>query len=74
MCNFMIDFICMDVVELHGAQRNRKLQDESFLPCVGFEPTTFRLGVQAATSYTKDLVDRKRFKLLARIQRSDRRP
>ena len=39
--NAMLDFICIDIIELRRTQNNRKIQNEKFLFTVGFEPTTF---------------------------------
>ena len=41
----MIDFICKGYLELSGTQVKRK-----FLPTVGFEPGTFRLRSEGATT------------------------
>ena len=38
-----IDFICMDLCEQQGTQSKQEMQNEKFLPTVGFEPGTFRL-------------------------------
>ena len=40
--NVMLDFICMAPVDLSGAHRKRKKQNEKFLLKVGFEPTALR--------------------------------
>ena len=38
----MVDFICMGLLELWGLRVERKLQNEKFLPTVGFKPGIFR--------------------------------
>ena len=45
----MIDFICKGYLELSGARVERELQNEKFLPTVGFGPGTSRLGECATT-------------------------
>ena len=42
----MVDFICMGFRRVMSA--NRELQNEKFLPTVGFEPGTFRLRCERA--------------------------
>ena len=39
----MVDFICMSLLDA-----NRELQNETFLPTVGFEPGTFRIRSERA--------------------------
>ena len=38
-----VDFTCIGIVELCGAQNKWELQYEKFLPTVEFDPSTFRL-------------------------------
>ena len=52
----MVDFICIDYLELLGTRVERKLQNEKFLPTVGFEPETFRLRSEGATTELRGLM------------------
>ena len=45
---FMVDFICKGFLELIGTKVERELQNQKFLPTVGFEPGTFRLRSKCA--------------------------
>ena len=40
--NVIFYFICRGAVELPGARKKRKLQNEKFLSIMGFEPTHCR--------------------------------
>ena len=42
----MVDFICKGLLELWGTRVERKLQNEKFLPTVGFELGIFRLRAE----------------------------
>ena len=46
----MVDFICKDYLELSGTRFEYELQNEKFLPAIGFEPGTFRLRSESATT------------------------
>ena len=53
----MVDFICMGFLELRGTRRKLELQNEKFLPPVGFEPTTFRFeALHAIHCATQELM------------------
>ena len=39
----MVDFICKDDLDLSETRIKHELQNETFLPTVGFEPGAFRL-------------------------------
>ena len=43
--NLMFDFICMTPVDLPGARRKRKMQNETFLLTVGLDSTALRSEV-----------------------------
>ena len=45
----MVEFICMGLLD-PVRSANRELQNEKFLPTVGFEPGTFRLRSDLAKS------------------------
>ena len=51
-----VDFICKGYLELSGTQVDRELQNEKFLPTVGFEPGTFRLRREGATTELRGLM------------------
>ena len=46
----MVDFICKGYLELSGTRVERELQNENFLPTMGFEPVTFRLRSEGDTT------------------------
>ena len=46
----MVDFICKNYLELSGTRVKRELQNEKFLPTLGFEPGTFLLRSEGATT------------------------
>ena len=46
----MVDFIRMGLLELCGSRGDRELQNVKFLPTVGFEPGTYRLLSERATT------------------------
>ena len=48
----MIDFIRMGLIELWGSRVEPNLQNEKFLPTVGFEPGLFLLRSEHATCTT----------------------
>ena len=50
----MDDFICLGLLELQGTQSKREnlIQNEIFLPTVGFEPVTFRIRRRRVTDCT----------------------
>ena len=52
----MVDFICKGYPELSGTRVERELQNEKFLPTVGFEPGTFRLQCEGATTELRGLM------------------
>ena len=49
-------FHCNGLLELWGSWVERELQNEKFLPTVGFEPDVFRLGSERATTALKGLM------------------
>ena len=53
----MVNFICMGFVELRGTRSKRKLLNEKLLSTD--EPTSLRLLIISATSYTTALIDGK---------------
>ena len=52
----MVDFIRMGLLELCGSRVERELQNIKFLPTVGFEPGTFRLLSERATTDLRRLM------------------
>ena len=52
----MIELICKGFLELSGTRVERELQDEKFLPTVGFEPGNFHLRSEGATSELRGLI------------------
>ena len=46
----MADFICKGYLELSWTRVERELQNEKFLPTVGFEPGAFCLRREGATT------------------------
>ena len=52
----MVDFICKGYLELLGTRVERELQNETFLPTVGFEPGTLRIRSEDATSELRRLM------------------
>ena len=52
----MIDFICKGYQELRGAWVERQLQNEKFLPTLGFEPGTFHIRIECATTELRGLM------------------
>ena len=60
----MVDFICKGYLELPGTRVERELQNEKFLPNVGFEPGIFCLRSESATTELRGLVlDHRRISL-----------
>ena len=45
-----LNFICNDYIDLSGTRVDRELQHEKFLSIVGFDPGTFRLRSEGATT------------------------
>ena len=52
----MVDFICKGYLELSETQVERELQNEKFLPTVGFEPGAYRLRSKGATTELRRLM------------------
>ena len=52
----MVDFIWKGYLELSGSWVERELQDEKFLPIVGFEPGAFCLRSEGATTELRGLM------------------
>ena len=52
----MVDFIYKDYLELWGSRVERELQNEKFLPTVGFEHGTFRFRSERATTEPRVLM------------------
>ena len=52
----MVDFICKGYTELSGRRLERELQNEKFLPTVGFEPGAFSLRSEGATPELRRLI------------------
>ena len=52
----MLDFICKGYLQLSGTRVERELQNEKFLPNVGFEPGAFRLRSEGATTELRRLM------------------
>ena len=52
----MVYFTCNGYLELPGARVEPELQNEQFLPTVGFKPGTFRLRSEGATSGQRGLM------------------
>ena len=52
----MVDFICKSYLELSGTRVKRELQNEQFLTTVGFEPGTFHLQSEGATTELRGLM------------------
>ena len=50
------DFICKGYLELPGTRVERELQNEKFLPTVGFKPGTFRLRSEGVTTELRGLM------------------
>ena len=46
----MVDFICKGYLQLSGTRVERELQNEKFLPTVGFNPGAFCLRSEGATT------------------------
>ena len=46
----IVDFICKGYLELIGTRVERELQNEKWLPTVGFEPGIFCLRSECATT------------------------
>ena len=51
----MVDLIYKGYLELSVPQVERELQNEKFLPTVGFEPAAFRLRREGATTELRRL-------------------
>ena len=52
----MFDFICQGYPELSGTRVERELQNDKFIPTVGFELGTFRLRMEGATTGLRGLM------------------
>ena len=52
----MVDFICKGYLENSGSPVERELQNEKFLPNVGFEPGAFCLRSEGATTELRGLM------------------
>ena len=52
----MVDFICKGYLELSETRVERELQNEKFLPTIGFEPGTFRLRSESTTTELRGLM------------------
>ena len=52
----MVDFIYIGLLELCGSRVERELQNVKFLPTMGFEPGTFRLLSERATTELRRLM------------------
>ena len=53
---YVVDFIFQGYLELSGTRVKRELQNEKFLPIVGFEPGTFRLRTEGAITELRILM------------------
>ena len=51
-----VDYICKGYLELIGTRVERELQNENFMPTVGFQPGTFRLRSEGVTTELQRLV------------------
>ena len=52
----MVDFIRMGLLELWRSPVERELQNVKFLPTVGFEPVTFRIQIELATTELRGMM------------------
>ena len=52
----MVEFICKGCQKLSGTQLERELQNEKFMPTVGFEPVAFRFRSEGATTELRRLM------------------
>ena len=52
----MVDLICKGNLEMSGTRVKRELQNEKFVPTVGFELGAFRLRSEDATTELKRLM------------------
>ena len=52
----MVDFICIGLVDLRGTRSKRTLHNETFLPIMGFEYTSFRLQDLSDNHSVTDLI------------------
>ena len=59
----MVDFIRIGLLELWGSRVESELQNLKFLPTVGFEPGTFHLRSERATTELRRLMSGQLFKV-----------
>ena len=52
----IVDFICNGYLELSGTRVELELQNKKFLPIVGFEPGTFCLRSERATTELRGMM------------------
>ena len=61
--NVMLDFICMDSVELQDHKGSEKIQKEKFFFIVGLQLTTLRFIVSTSTDWASGNHEGSRFKM-----------